>query len=190
MARLPQRQYGLALFDVLIALLVLAIAVPAMSRLQGLVLLEGSHARTRASAAQLAREKLDDLRQFTQLPAAAAGRYGYDEIAADAGGRENADGSLVVPAGELWLADVGYQRHWSVAAYSWCGEDGTLTPGICAGARRAAFQQLRVSLNWTDADGTAQELTLETAVAAIDPVLAGSAMIRRPSLLAPFATPK
>ncbi|WP_299690889.1 hypothetical protein [Hydrocarboniphaga sp.] len=178
----------MALLDVLIALLVLALGVAAMCQLQGLVLVEGGHARARAAAAQLARAKLDDLRQFSQLPAAGIGVFGLDEIGSDAGGRENADGSLVLPAGELSLSDVTYRRHWEVSAYSWC-EGGVLTAGICSGARRAGFQQIRVTLSWTDADGKTSDLAIETAIAAIDPVLAGSALIRRPSLLPPSVVP-
>jgi hypothetical protein len=189
MTRMPADQRGLALFDVLIALLVLALAVPAMCQLQALVLLEGGHARARAAAAQLAREKLDDLRQFTQLPAVGAGVYGFDEIGSDLGGRENADGSLIVATGEIALSDYRYQRHWIASAYSWCA-DAVPTPGICSGAARAASLQIRITINWTDIDGAASELSLDSAIAAIDPLLAGSALIRRSNLLAPVATPK
>lgn len=188
MPRLPADQRGLALFDVLIALLVLALGIPAMCQLQGLVLIQGNHARSRAAAAQLAREKLDDLRQFTQLESGGSGVYGLDEIGNDRGGRENADGSLLLAAGDIALSDFRYQLHWSASAYSWCA-DGALTAGVCSGETRAALQQIRVSLSWTDSDGTAEQLSLDTAIAAIDPLLAGSALIRRPSLLAPQVTP-
>ncbi|WP_428310069.1 hypothetical protein [Hydrocarboniphaga sp.] len=184
----PQRQRGLALFDVLIALLVLALGVPALCRLQALVLLEGSNARARAAAAQLAREKLDDLRQFTQLPAAGGGTYGFDECGDDRGGRENADGSLMVAAGDIALSDFRYQRHWSVSGYSWC-DAAALTPGVCSGSARAALLQIRVTLSWTQVDGSAAELSLDGAIAAIDPLLAGGALIRRPSLLPPAPLP-
>jgi hypothetical protein len=186
----PQRQRGLALVDVLIALLVLGLGVPAMSQLQGLILFEGGHSRTRASAAQLAREKLDDLRQFTQLDVVAANIFGFDEIGNDLGGRKNADGSLLLPAGDVVLSDVTYQRHWSASSYSWCAPGAALSAGICGGARHAALQQLRVTISWTDIDGQASTLSIETAIAALDPALASSALIRRPSLLPPVVVPK
>jgi hypothetical protein len=186
---MPRHQQGVALFDVLIALLVIGVGISALSQLQGLTLLQGGHARARAMAAQLAREKLDDLRQFSQLQAGGAGQYGYDEIASNAGGRENGDGSLVFAAGETSLSDVSFQRSWIAVPYSWCTADAPPVTGVCSGNRRSAFVELAVTLAWTDADGTAGAVTIGTAIAAVDPALAGSALIRRPSLLPPLATP-
>jgi len=182
-------QRGLALFDVLVALLVIGLGVVSLAELQGISLLSGGHARTRAIAAQLAREKLDDLRQFSQLQPGAPGQYGYDEIVTDAGGAENADGSLVFPAGEVTLSDISFRRSWRATAYSWCARDAPPLAGNCEGASRPAFVELAVTLEWTDADGRPGAVTLESAIAAVDPALAGSALIRRPSLLPPLATP-
>lgn len=184
------RQHGVALLDVLIALLVIGLGVSALSRLQALALLEGGHARARATAALLAREKLDDLRQFSQLAAGGNGVYGYDEIGNDRGGREQADGSLLLPAGAVTLSDVDYRRSWSALPQSWCAVDAAPVAGVCSEARRAGLQQIRVTLSWLDADGVARTLTLESAIAAMDPQLAGSALIRRPTLLPPLLVPK
>ncbi len=79
--RLRRRQRGAALFDALIAFLVLALGLVAVARLQGQSRLTADVARQRAEAVRLAQAEIESLRSFATI-AAAPGGASFDAIAA------------------------------------------------------------------------------------------------------------
>lgn len=180
--RLPigRRQRGLALMDVLLAMLLVGVGVVALAKLQAVVMKEGGSAQARAVAAQLAREKLDDLRNYSQLASGAAGVFGYDEIGTNTGGAEQSDGSLRIASGAVTVSDVSYSRTWSGAGYYYCALGAAPQATNCSGATakiRPDFKKLRVTVAWTESSGTAQSLVVEDTVSATDPVLGATALI-------------
>lgn len=176
--RRPAR--GVGMIEVLIALLVVALGVVGLARFQGTFTKTGAAAKSRVVANQLAREKLDDLKSFTQLNSGGAGVFGYDEIAANTGGAEKTDGTLVFPSGALTVSNTAYQRTWTSTGYYYCGGNAAPSTTNCSGAAaktRPDFKALRVTVAWTDADGASQTLVLDDAAASVDPRSAATALV-------------
>ena len=181
----PMHQRGVALIDVLIALVVIEVGLCALLHLQGVIVVSGVDARARSIAMLLAREKIDDLRQYAQLPAGPNGVYGFDEIGTDRGGAEAADGSLLVPAGSVALSGFVFDRHWQTAPLSWCELGAGPSPGVCTDRSRPDLIELSVQLQWGASGAGRQQLELRTAIPVSDPPLSSLALIRGPSLLPP-----
>ncbi len=174
------RQRGIGIIEVLVALLVVAVGVVGLARFQGAFLRDGNTAKSRAIAAQLAREKLDDLKSFTQLNTGAAGVFGYAEIGNDLGGAEQANGTLRLANGAVSLSNTSYQRSWTASPRYYCGNNLAPTVANCAGAAaktRPDFMALKVTITWTDQDGAAKTLALDDVVASIDPAAVAAGLI-------------
>lgn len=175
-----RHQRGFGMIEVLVALVLIAVGVAGLARFQGVFLRDGSGAKARAIAAQLAREKLDDLKSFSQLATGVAGTFGFAEIGNNTGGAEANDGSLRLPSGAVTVANTDYQRTWTASPRYFCANNAAPTLANCAGAAakvRADFLALKVTITWTDQDNIAQTLTLDDVVASIDPASVATALI-------------
>lgn len=149
-------QVGTGLIEVLVAILVLAVGMLGMSKLNALLIRDGGTANNRAIAVSLAQEKLDDLRGFKWISPASsygencgAGIFCFSEIANDAGGYETpVSGILRFPTGAVTVGNTSFNRTWTVV------DNGS-------------FKLVRVSVTWTDQNGNATEF-LESAILADD----------------------
>lgn len=147
-----RRQTGTGLIEVLVAILVLAVGMLGMSKLNALLIRDGGTANNRAIAVSLAQEKLDDLRGFKWLNAISsygencgAGVFCFSEIATDAGGYEApVSGALRFPTGSVTVGNTSFNRTWTVV------DNGS-------------FKLVTVNVNWTDQNGAASEV-LESAI--------------------------
>lgn len=179
--RLNQHRHkiaGITLVEVLIAILLTIVAAVGLAKFQGVFAKEGGQSKARSQAAELAREKLDDLKSFTTLPAAAAGTFGYMEIASNGGGAENTDGTLRLPNSTVTLGNTTYTRSWTVTDQYYCANNAAPSSTNCATAKaRPDFKAIRVSLAWTDADGQAKTLSLDGLASSIDPTDSASALL-------------
>lgn len=144
-------QTGTGLIEVLVAILVLAVGMLGMSKLNALLIRDGGTANNRALAVSLAQEKLDDLRGFKWINAAAsygedcgAGIFCYSEIATNAGGYENGSGALRFPTGSVTVGNTSFDRTWTVV-------------------NNPRFKLVKVTVNWTDQNGDATAI-LESAI--------------------------
>lgn len=175
---------GVGLIDVLVAMAVLAGGVVGLAKIQSVTLKEGDSSKARSVAIQLATAKLDDLRSFTQAAAGAGGVFGYDEIANNAGGAENANGSLRVPSGAVTVGNVSYTRTWTAQGRYFCLPNAVATTANCAAVVTGAankprpdFYALTVNVAWTDADGTARTASLNGSANSNDPLLAAFSLL-------------
>jgi Tfp pilus assembly protein PilV len=186
-----KRQTGIGLIEVLLAVLVIGLGVVGLVKLQGTVFREGGTAKTHAIAAQLARGKLDDLRNFSQLAAGAAGVYGYDEIGNNAGGAENTDGSLQLPTGNVVVSNTTYNLTWTATAAYYCGAVGAAPSATnCTPAKpRPDFYAVKVTVSWTEQNGSATGATnteiLDDSVSATDPLSGALSLLTGASSTAP-----
>jgi prepilin-type N-terminal cleavage/methylation domain-containing protein len=90
------RAEGFSIIEVLVAVVIFTVALVALARFMGGLMVAGSEAKARAFASSLAQEKLEDLRQFTYLPTYAdmstkpnppdPATFGYADITDDGGG--------------------------------------------------------------------------------------------------------
>ena len=154
---LPHRfQAGTGLIEVLVTILVLAVGMLGMSKLNTLLIRDGGTANNRAIAVSLAQEKLDDLRGFKWInPASSygegcgAGIFCFSEIATDTGGYEaSGTGTLRFPTGAVTVGNTSFNRTWTVVDNS-------------------SFKLVRVTVTWTDPNGAATEF-LESAILSDD----------------------
>lgn len=149
-------QFGTGLIEVLVAILVLAVGMLGMSKLNALLIRDGGTANNRAIAVSLAQEKLDDLRGFKWISpnssygeGCGAGIFCFSEIVTDAGGYEApVSGTLRFPTGDVTVGNTSFSRTWTVV-------DNT------------SFKLVRVTVSWTDQNGNATEF-LESAILADD----------------------
>lgn len=170
---MSRRQRGAGLIDVLVAMGVLSGAVAGLAQLQAVAFRESAEARLRGVAIGLARAKLDDLRSFAQLTAGPAGTFGYDEIANGAGGTEDGDGRVRLPAGPVLVDGTRFDRNWTVSPLYLCAADAPPSALACAGASastRPALLWLTVDITWADRDGVTQRVRLGGSAAALEPL--------------------
>ena len=184
MVRIPNlsRQQGFSMIEALFSALILGIALLALAGFQAVAMQDSSLVKARTVASSLAQEKLDDLRSFTFVTdgntsddsAAASvtnycgqGTFCFSEIAANAGGQENADGSLVIPTGSVSGYLDNYTRTWTVT----CSAEAAVTAfsfsSTCNSTTVAKL--VTVTISWTDSKGTSQSMSLQSVIYAMDP---------------------
>lgn len=149
---------GAGLLEVLILILVMSLGLLAMGQIHSVILRDGSSASNRAVATSLAQAKLDDLRSFKWLSSTTSGGEGcgagifcYSEIVTNAGGSEQANGTLILPAGDRTLGNTAFSLSWTVVTT----ED----------TQTALHKLVNVLVQWTDQNG-ADQLTLSSVIAA------------------------
>lgn len=194
-------QSGVSLIEVLIALLVLGIGITAIAQLQGSFFLSGSSSQAKNVAMQLAQEKIDDLRGFTQIvpddtspsslvpvawtSASTAMSYNYIQGATsqaqlDSGGGSspyNASCSAVpcggsISANTTVIGNTEYTLTWDATDYFIIG--GAISTTIPIPYPSAPhYKEVRVNVSWTDTEGVAQQAQLQSFIGAVDVYGAG-----------------
>lgn len=161
-------QEGLSLLEVLITLIVLGMGLVSLAKFQGTVLQDNSLAKARTVAAHLAEQVVEDLRAYDVLanpptlpPPPAAVRYAYNEIT------NNHGGSIVNPTTPITVSSVNYTRSWAVTDY--CFTANNSNAGGCPAGRIPDFKMVAVTVGWTDQDGVAQTVTLNTIISKSPP---------------------
>jgi type II secretory pathway pseudopilin PulG len=158
------KQYGFGLIEVLIACLVLGIGMAALVKLENLYSQASRLSKARNIAMNLAQQKLDDLKGFSQLTAD-ANQFTYSDIETNHGGALKADGLLKFPAGLVTGYADSYQLTWTVENGYWYQQHLTYTPPSPLPAYPDQ-KRITVNLDWAD-----QHLQLQTIIAAISPNL-------------------
>jgi len=139
-----KQQRGASLVEALVAFLVLSLGMLGMVRLQSHLRLDADIARQRSEAVRLAQQEMETQRAFATL-AATPGLRSYSQIMS---------GAIKVDD------DHGNTRF-------------ELERSVHDNAT-AAYKSLNVALRWTDRNGTAQHLALDSIVAGSEPLLAAS----------------
>lgn len=191
---------GFSLLEVLITLVVLAVGLVSLAKFQGTAIENGSLAKARSVAAHLAQEKLDDLRNYEVLitthPTTGAvlgcnvnDKVRYQCIKGDeggtTGGNENADGTLILPSGNVTFANnatdnVTYNRMWAVTNFYYPETATGKTPNSVATTTVPTivpdypdFKRVTVTVTWTDQDNVAQFVVLTSLISASNPLYSG-----------------
>lgn len=169
-----KNQRGFTLLEVLFSMVVLSIALLATARMHALVTQDGGFAKVRAVAANLAQEKLDDLRSFTLIadsdPAAspdecAAPVFCFSEIGDNAGGQEDGSGTLIT-SGDVTIHNTTYNRTWIVTNYYRCGTSAPSTTN-CASPNVKPypdFKVVEITVTWTDERGTLRLVVMRATI--------------------------
>lgn len=154
------RSTGFSLLEVLIAVVVFSFGLLALASLQGAVFKSSAEAKAQSVALGLATEKLEYFRGFRTLTEYQAANSGSDAAAINVGG-------------------VSYTRNWTVTRYAYPTAGGnfasvTVTGDLPAGyVLNNEFKRILVNVIWTDAQGANQRVSLEEAMAALDPADSG-----------------
>lgn len=145
-----QRQRGVGLIDALIAFLVLSLGMIGVARVQVYLRLNADIARERSEAVRLAEEDLETLRGFTALDAGlpASGSASYDAIA-------SASRSANSRTGHTTSTDYFIERR------------------IVSNAEPRS-KSVSVAVSWTDRGGSAQQISVASILAGVDPALSGA----------------
>lgn len=157
---LPEKGFGL--IEVLITLLVLGVSMTALAKLQGLLLRGSSAAQAQSVALNLAQGKLEDLHSFIQL-ATGNGVFAYADIGNNIGGN--------IPSGQVTVANVIYNRTWTVASYYYCSQGGGSVPTPTSSNCNKPYPDVKVvtvTVTWSDLDGP-QSIGLESTLNANNP---------------------
>ncbi len=186
-----RRQRGFSLIESLVSALILGIALFGLAGFHAAALKDGSLVKARSAAASLAQEKLDDLRSFTRLAddpsttgvdECATPTFCFSEIAASdtinvnlGGGREDADGNLLLPSGTVYLDPPlntktyidNYSRAWTVTCATETAGSALSFSGTCTGA---TAKLAIVTISWTDSKSVSQSVSLQSVIYAMDPL--------------------
>mgnify|MGYP001557452415 CR=1 FL=1 len=164
-------QSGFSLIEILITLVVVTLGVMAHVTFQHVTLHEAGLSTSRAKAAELALEKIEDLRAFGCLNTGGCS-FAFQDIATNLGGTLNA-GTLVLPANAAFTVDNStYTRTWTVTSYWYTATNSAPVTTAPTGAPLPSLIGVTVTISWTDTNGNPQALSLSTLIAGADPALA------------------
>ena len=150
---------GFSLVEALVALFILGFGLLAVARLHALLVENSSLAKQRTEATRLAQQTMEQLRAFQRI-STSSGLVAYNDIATNTGG---------AVAG--MASNTSYTRSWTVSSSS-----------------QPRFAAVTVSVNWTDIRGRAQNVTLDSMIAGLDPQVSGSLVV--PPVGSPVKRPR
>lgn len=158
-----KRQRGFGLIEVMVTMLVLSVGILAHIGFQRMVFRDTNVAEARNNAVQLAAEKVEDLRAYTQLKSE-TGKIAYEDIANNAGGR--------IAQGTLTVGNTLYNRIWKVKNWYYDSPNSAATQTVPSGDPLPDFKQIQVTVQWIDLEGAAQSVDLYTSISGLDPARA------------------
>ena len=170
-----KKQHGFSLIEVMIAVLVLAIGILAVSKLQTSLLRSGSNANQKSVAASIVNRKIDDLSRFINLSSTTNWStlsvdadnviisplsLAYDHILSNRGGR--------IKPGPISSGNMSYDLSWDVVDYYYA-DSGLTAPAVTA---FPAFKHVHVVASWNGVgDNTNNVVSFDTAIYRYDPSL-------------------
>ncbi|MEF3076209.1 prepilin-type N-terminal cleavage/methylation domain-containing protein [Methylobacter sp. Wu1] len=151
----PAGQQGFSLLEALIAALVVAVAMLGVARLQGLTMLESGDSRMKTHALNLAQDKIEELRSFSN-------RDAYLGMASGSDTHAGASGT--------------FTRTWTVTS---CAD---LSPSCDSNGNgsiddnESNYKQVNAQVIWTDPRGDEQTVQLTSYITGVEPVKSGMAL--------------
>ena len=145
-----RRLRGTTLLEALVAFLVLSLGMLSVARLQTQLRLNSDVARQRSEAVRIAQQEIENLRSFSVMTASgSAGTRAFSDIVS---GAATLDATAAQPG-----SNTRY----------------TVTRSV-ADDRLANAKSTTVNVAWDDRSGAAQQVVLDTVIAAIDPAYSGA----------------
>jgi type IV pilus modification protein PilV len=151
----PAAQQGFSLLEALIAALVVAVAMLGVARLQGLTMLESGDSRMKTHALNLAQDKIEELRSFSNQDA-------YLGMASGSDTHAGANGT--------------FTRTWTVTSCA------NLSPSCDSNGNgsidddESNYKQVNAQVIWTDPRGAEQTVQLTSYITGVEPVKSGMAL--------------
>jgi len=173
---------GFGLIEVMVALVILAVGILGISKLQGTLIRNSSDANQRAVALSIAQQKIDDLKSFAKLtvgtatdtvpdtwvPGISPNLLAFAHISNNKGGTiGQADATTPFP---LTVGGISYLLSWNVANYYYTGAPLLPTTPVPAGTD-IDFKQVAINVTWTAENGTSQNIVLNTVIDSYAPSL-------------------
>lgn len=173
---------GFGLIEVMVALIILAVGILGISKLQGTLIRNSSDANQRAIALSIAQQKIDDLKSFAKLtvgtptdavpdtwvPGIAPSLLSFAHISNNKGGtigKADATTPFAVTVG-----GNTYLLSWDVANYYYTGTPLLPITPVPVG-NDIDFKQVSVNVAWTAENGTSQNIVLNTVMDSYAPSL-------------------
>lgn len=179
-------QKGIGLVEVMIAIVIVAVGILGISKLQLNVVRSAVDANNRGVAAVIAQNKIDDLRSYARLTTPVAGdptlnnlnRHSYQEITTNVGGEFAANSTTVrrLPSGVVNAAALNLPTNtqftlgWTLVGNYYYNAD--LTPATTTNTSGAAvpdFKIVEVTVSWNDVNGP-QQHRLRTIIDGYSPL--------------------
>lgn len=159
---------GVGLIEVLISVLIFALGLASLLKMQGLLLKASGLAQARSAAVEIAEAKIEDLRSFTAYQSSPAATTDFTSIANNAGGALVATGANCTDdsttARTLTVGSTSFSRNWCVTNYYYTSAiPAVLTTTPPTGAL-IAQKAITVRVGWSDSDGVNQLLTYNVVI--------------------------
>jgi type IV pilus modification protein PilV len=165
----PAGQQGFSLLEALVAALVVAVAMLGVARLQGFTMLESGDSRMRTHALNLAQDKIEELRSFSN----------QDAYLGMESGSDSATG-----------ANATFTRTWTVTSCvdlsPSCDSNGN---GDIDG-NESNYKEVNAQVIWTDPRGIIQTVQLTSYISGAEPVKAGIALAQMTPAFTPAPAPE
>lgn len=171
---------GFSLIEVMVALLVLALGILGISKLQGTLIRNSSDANQRAVATSIAQEKIDDLRSFANVDSGvawseatdasnlSANELAYAHIDDNAGGAPLGTVDLLANQ-TITRGNAQYTLNWDVEDYVF--NSAMTAASLAAPTVTGDMKLVNVNVAWSDELGDPQSVTLSTIIDARNPAL-------------------
>jgi type II secretory pathway pseudopilin PulG len=177
---------GFSVVEVLVTVAIFTVALVALARFMGGLMVAGSDAKSRALASALAQEKIEDLRQFAYPNAAPASpqttTFGFNDIGDNTGGLKDGSnsyalfvGSGTVDAAKVIGSNVTYNLAWTVDDFYYPIGGGAPVAWTSASGQPeyADFKQVSVTVSYVDPSGVTQSVTLPAQINSVPPSSTG-----------------
>ena len=181
------RHRGFSLIEVMVALLILAVGILGISKLQGNLMRSGSDANQRTTAISLAQRKIDDLKSFVHLTVGtttdtipdtwttsgpsstvSAAVMSFDHIDTDQGGAPV--GSTGLLAGNVTVGNYAYTLGWDVTDYFYPSASAAASTAVPT-TISSRFKQVTVNVAWTGEWGEPESISINTIIDSYAPAL-------------------
>jgi prepilin-type N-terminal cleavage/methylation domain-containing protein len=180
MMNITTKNRGFSMIEVMVALVILAVGILGISKLQGVLIKNSSNANQRTIAVSLAQQKIDDLKSFVLLNADVNGdniddawtsgitwpvtQQSFAFIANNKGGKiDSADWG-----NEIVIGNYAYKLDWTVNPFYYPASS-TTTPTSTPIGESSDYKQVTVVVKWKDELGAEQTINLATVISAYDP---------------------